>query len=218
MEFFLDTADVKLIKELNKTGLINGITTNPSLVAKSGKNFLEILKEITKIIKGPISAEVTALDTKGMIAEANKLKKISKNIVIKLPLTENGLKTCKTLSKSKIKTNVTLCFSAAQALLAAKCGATYISPFVGRLDDIGENGMELIQQIKSIYSNYKNLNTKILVASVRNADHVIKSAIIGADVVTLPPDTLMELYNHPLTKKGLDAFLSDWKKTKQSIV
>ena len=218
MEFFLDTADVKLIKELNKTGLINGITTNPSLVAKSGKNFLEILKEITKIIKGPISAEVTALDTKGMIAEANKLKKISKNIVIKLPLTENGLKACKILSKRKIKTNVTLCFSAAQALLAAKCGATYISPFVGRLDDIGENGMELIQQIKSIYSNYKNLNTKILVASVRNADHVIKSAIIGADVVTLPPDTLMELYNHPLTKKGLDAFLSDWKKTKQSIV
>ncbi len=218
MEFFLDTADVKLIKELNKTGLINGITTNPSLVAKSGKNFLEILKEITKIIKGPISAEVTALDTKGMIAEANKLKKISKNIVIKLPLTENGLTACKSLSKRKIKTNVTLCFSAAQALLAAKCGATYISPFVGRLDDIGENGMELIQQIKSIYSNYKNLNTKILVASVRNADHVIKSAIIGADVVTLPPDTLMELYNHPLTKKGLDAFLSDWKKTKQSIV
>lgn len=218
MEFFLDTADVKLIKELNKTGLINGITTNPSLVAKSGKNFLEILKEITKIIKGPISAEVTALDTKGMIAEANKLKKISKNIVIKLPLTENGLKACTFLSKRKIKTNVTLCFSAAQALLAAKCGATYISPFVGRLDDIGENGMELIQQIKSIYSNYKNLNTKILVASVRNADHVIKSAIIGADVVTLPPDTLMELYNHPLTKKGLDAFLSDWKKTKQSIV
>ncbi len=218
MEFFLDTADVKLIKELNKTGLINGITTNPSLVAKSGENFLEILKEITKIIKGPISAEVTALDTKGMIAEANKLKKISKNIVIKLPLTESGLKACKSLSKRKIKTNVTLCFSAAQALLAAKCGATYISPFVGRLDDIGENGMELIQQIKSIYSNYKNLNTKILVASVRNADHVIKSAIIGADVVTLPPDTLMELYNHPLTKKGLDAFLSDWKKTKQSIV
>ena len=218
MEFFLDTADVKLIKELNKTGLINGITTNPSLVAKSGKNFLEILKEITKIIKGPISAEVTALDTKGMIAEANKLKKISKNIVIKLPLTENGLKACKSLSKRKIQTNVTLCFSAAQALLAAKCGATYISPFVGRLDDIGENGMELIHQIKSIYSNYKNLNTKILVASVRNADHVIKSAIIGADVVTLPPDTLMELYNHPLTKKGLDAFLSDWKKTKQSIV
>ena len=218
MEFFLDTADVKLIKELNKTGLINGITTNPSLVAKSGKNFLEILKEITKIIKGPISAEVTALDTKGMIAEANKLKKISKNIVIKWPVTENGLKACKSLSQRKIKTNVTLCFSAAQALLAAKCGATYISPFVGRLDDIGENGMELIQQIKSIYSNYKNLNTKILVASVRNADHVIKSAIIGADVVTLPPDTLMELYNHPLTKKGLDAFLSDWKKTKQSIV
>ena len=218
MEFFLDTADVKLIKELNKTGLINGITTNPSLVAKSGKNFLEILKEITKIIKGPISAEVTALDTKGMIAEANKLKKISKNIVIKLPLTEEGLKACKILSGKKIKTNVTLCFSAAQALIAAKCGATYISPFVGRLDDIGENGMNLIREIKAIYSNYKNIKTKILVASVRTVDHVIESGMIGADVVTLPPATLAKLYKHPLTDKGLKAFLDDWKKTNQKIL
>jgi|TARA_B100000989_G_scaffold46209_1_gene29765 transaldolase len=218
MEFFLDTAEVKVIKKLSETGLVDGITTNPSLIAKSGKDFLKTLKEISKIIKGPISAEVTALDSKGMVQEAKKLSQISKNIVIKLPLTEEGLKTCKFLSKKKIKTNVTLCFSAAQALLAAKCGATYISPFVGRLDDIGENGMSLIQDIKSIYMNYSNLKTKILVASVRTTEHVIQSAIIGADVVTLPPATLKELSKHPLTDKGLDAFLKDWKKTKQKIV
>ena len=218
MEFFLDTAEVKVIKKLSETGLVDGITTNPSLIAKSGKDFLKTLKEISKIIKGPISAEVTALDSKGMVQEAKKLSQISKNIVIKLPLTEEGLKTCKLLSKKKIKTNVTLCFSAAQALLAAKCGATYISPFVGRLDDIGENGMSLIQDIKSIYMNYSNLKTKILVASVRTTEHVIQSAIIGADVVTLPPATLKELSKHPLTDKGLDAFLKDWKKTKQKIV
>ncbi|MDC3154825.1 fructose-6-phosphate aldolase [Pelagibacteraceae bacterium] len=218
MEFFLDTAEVKVIKKLSETGLVDGITTNPSLIAKSGKDFLKTLKEISKIIKGPISAEVTALDLKGMVQEAKKLSQISKNIVIKLPLTEEGLKTCKFLSKKKIKTNVTLCFSAAQALLAAKCGATYISPFVGRLDDIGENGMSLIQDIKSIYMNYSNLKTKILVASVRTTEHVIQSAIIGADVVTLPPATLKELSKHPLTDKGLDAFLKDWKKTKQKIV
>ena len=218
MEFFLDTAEVKVIKKLSETGLVDGITTNPSLIAKSGKDFLKTLKEISKIIKGPISAEVTALDSKGMVQEAKKLSQISKNIVIKLPLTEEGLKTCKFLSKKKIKTNVTLCFSAAQALLAAKCGATYISPFVGRLDDIGENGMSLIQEIKSIYMNYSNLKTKILVASVRTTEHVIQSAIIGADVVTLPPATLKELSKHPLTDKGLDAFLKDWKKTKQKIV
>ena len=218
MEFFLDTAEVKVIKKLSETGLVDGITTNPSLIAKSGKDFLKTLKEISKIIKGPISAEVTALDSKGMVQEAKKLSQISKNIVIKLPLTEEGLKTCKFLSKKKIKTNVTLCFSAAQALLAAKCGATYISPFVGRLDDIGENGMSLIQDIKSIYMNYSNLKTKILVASVRTTEHVIQSAIIGADVVTLPPATLEELSKHPLTDKGLDAFLKDWKKTKQKIV
>ena len=218
MEFFLDTAEVKVIKKLSETGLVDGITTNPSLIAKSGKDFLKTLKEISKIIKGPISAEVTALDSKGMVQEAKKLSQISKNIVIKLPLTEEGLKTCKFLSKKKIKTNVTLCFSAAQALLAAKCGATYISPFVGRLDDIGENGMSLIQDIKSIYMNYSNLKTKILVASVRTTEHVIQSAIIGADVVTLPPANLKELMKHSLTDKGLDAFLKDWKKTKQKIV
>jgi len=218
MEFFLDTADVDNIRELSETGLIDGVTTNPSLVAKSGKDFFTILKDISKIVSGPISAEVTALESDGMIAEGEKLAKIAKNIVIKLPLTQEGLKACKKLTKKKIKTNVTLCFSPAQALIAAKSGATYISPFVGRLDDIGENGMELIQKIKDIYSNYPKLSTKILVASVRNMEHVAQAAIIGADVVTLPPKTLEELYEHPLTKKGLDAFMEDWKKTNQKII
>tara|TARA_Y100001970_G_scaffold141029_1_gene173662 strand:- start:536 stop:1192 length:657 start_codon:yes stop_codon:yes gene_type:complete len=218
MEFFLDTADVDSIRELSETGLIDGVTTNPSLVAKSGKDFFTILKDISKIVSGPISAEVTALESDGMVAEGEKLAKIAKNIVIKLPLTQEGLKACTKLTKKKIKTNVTLCFSPAQALIAAKSGATYISPFVGRLDDIGENGMELIQKIKDIYSNYPKLNTKILVASVRNMEHVAQAAIIGADVVTLPPKILEELYEHPLTKKGLDAFLEDWKKTNQKII
>ena len=218
MEFFLDTADVDSIRELSETGLIDGVTTNPSLVAKSGKDFFTILKDISKIVSGPISAEVTALESDGMIAEGEKLAKIAKNIVIKLPLTQEGLKACTKLTKKKIKTNVTLCFSPAQALIAAKSGATYISPFVGRLDDIGENGMELIQKIKDIYSNYPKLNTQILVASVRNMEHVAQAAIIGADVVTLPPKILEELYEHPLTKKGLDAFLEDWKKTNQKII
>ena len=218
MEFFLDTADVDSIRELSETGLIDGVTTNPSLVAKSGKDFFTILKDISKIVSGPISAEVTALESNGMIAEGEKLAKIAKNIVIKLPLTQEGLKACTKLTKKKIKTNVTLCFSPSQALIAAKSGATYISPFVGRLDDIGENGMELIQKIKDIYSNYPKLNTKILVASVRNMEHVAQAAIIGADVVTLPPKILEELYEHPLTKKGLDAFMEDWKKTNQKII
>ena len=218
MEFFLDTADVDSIRELSETGLIDGVTTNPSLVAKSGKDFFTILKDISKIVSGPISAEVTALESDGMVAEGEKLAKISKNIVIKLPLTQEGLKACTKLTKKKIKTNVTLCFSPAQALIAAKSGATYISPFVGRLDDIGENGMELIQKIKDIYSNYPKLNTKILVASVRNMEHVAQAAIIGADVVTLPPKILEELYEHPLTKKGLDAFLEDWKRSNQKII
>jgi transaldolase len=218
MDFFLDTAEVEVIKDLNDTGLIDGITTNPSLVAKSGQNFFTVLENISKIIDGPISAEVTATDTAGMIEEGLKLSKISKNIVVKLPLTIDGLKACVALSKKKVATNVTLCFSASQALIAAKSGATYISPFIGRLDDIGENGLDLIQDIKSIYDNYKNLNTKILVASVRTLGHVAKSAIIGADTITLPPKVFMEMYEHELTKKGLDAFLKDWAETKQSIL
>ena len=218
MDFFLDTAEVEVIKDLNETGLIDGITTNPSLVAKSGQNFFTVLENISKIIDGPISAEVTATDTAGMIEEGLKLSKISKNIVVKLPLTIDGLKACVALSKKKVAANVTLCFSASQALIAAKSGATYISPFIGRLDDIGENGLDLIQDIKSIYDNYKNLNTKILVASVRTLEHVAKSAIIGADTITLPPKVFMEMYEHELTKKGLDAFLKDWAETKQSIL
>ena len=217
MEFFLDTADVEVIREFKETGLINGITTNPSLVAKSGKDFKKILKEISKMIKGPISAEVTAIECKGMIAEAKILSKISKNIVIKLPLTEEGLKACKILNSKKIKTNVTLCFSAAQALIAAKAGASFISPFVGRLDDIGENGMNLIEDIVVMYENY-GFETEVLVASVRTNQHVIDAAVIGAHVATLPPKVIHELYEHPLTKKGLDAFLDDWKKTGQSIL
>ena len=214
MEFFLDTADVDSIRELSETGLVDGVTTNPSLVAKSGKDFFTILKEISKVVSGPISAEVTALDTDGMVAEGKKLSKIAKNIVVKLPLTQEGLKACKKLTEKKIKTNVTLCFSPTQALIAAKSGATFISPFVGRLDDIGENGMDLIQKIKDIYSNYQKLNTKILVASVRNMEHVAQAAIIGADVVTLPPKILEELYDHPLTKKGWMHF---WKIGKKQI-
>ena len=218
MEFFLDTADIDSIRDLSETGLVDGVTTNPSLVAKSGKDFFTILKDISKIVSGPISAEVTALESDNMVAEGIILSKIAKNIVVKLPLTQEGLKACKKLTKKGIKTNVTLCFSPAQALIAAKSGATYISPFVGRLDDIGEKGMDLIQKIKDIYSNYPKLNTKILVASVRNMEHVAHAAIIGADVVTLPPKILEELYDHPLTKKGLDAFLEDWKKTNQKII
>ena len=218
MQFFLDTADVEKIRELNQTGLVNGVTTNPSLIAKSGRDFFETLREISSFMDGPISAEVTATTYDVMIEEGKKLSNISKNIVVKLPLTMDGLKASNYFAIHKIKTNVTLCFSAGQALIAAKSNATYISPFVGRLDDIGENGMELIQKIKSIYFNYPHLKTKILVASIRNLEHVIKSALIGADVVTIPPNILEELYEHTLTKKGLDAFLEDWNATKQSIL
>ena len=203
MDFFLDSADVKTIKKMYATGLVDGVTTNPSLIAKSGQNFFTVLKQISKTVKGPISAEVTATD--------------SKNIVVKLPLTQEGLIACQHLTKIKIKTNVTLCFSSTQALIAARSGATYISPFVGRLDDINENGMELIKQIKTIYTNYQ-FKTKILVASVRNIDHVRESALIGADVVTIPPKIFEMLYEHPLTEKGLMDFLNDWKKTKQKIL
>lgn len=218
MQFFLDTADTKKIRELYKTGLVDGITTNPSLIAKSGKDFFETLEEISAFVKGPISAEVTATELEGMIEEGKKLSRISKNIVIKLPLTIDGLKASNFFADQRINTNVTLCFSAAQALIAAKSRATYISPFIGRLDDIGENGMQLIQQIKTIYQNFPEFKTKILVASIRSLDHVIESAIIGADVVTIPPQILEQLYDHHLTKKGLDAFLEDWKSTKQSIL
>ncbi len=217
MKFFIDTADVKEIRELSATGLLDGVTTNPSLIKKSGRKINEVIEEICKIVPGPVSAEVTATTFEEMIKEAEVLKKIADNVTIKVPLTWDGLKACKTLRNKKIMVNVTLCFSSSQALLAAKSGANFISPFVGRLDDIATDGMNLISEIKKIYSNYNNLNTEILVASVRHPRHVIEAAKIGADVVTLPPNVLKQLASHPLTDKGLDAFLKDWKETGQKI-
>tara|TARA_B100000949_G_scaffold229573_1_gene238716 strand:- start:1330 stop:1986 length:657 start_codon:yes stop_codon:yes gene_type:complete len=217
LKFFIDTADVKEIRELSATGLLDGVTTNPSLIKKSGRKINEVIEEICKIVPGPVSAEVTATTFEEMIKEAEVLKKIADNVTIKVPLTWDGLKACKTLRNKKIMVNVTLCFSSSQALLAAKSGANFISPFVGRLDDIATDGMNLISEIKKIYSNYNNLNTEILVASVRHPRHVIEAAKIGADVVTLPPNVLKQLASHPLTDKGLDAFLKDWKETGQKI-
>jgi len=218
MKFFVDTADINEIRDLAATGLVDGVTTNPSLIAKSGKKFLDVVKEICDVVPGPVSAEVVATDHATMLKEADKLSKIADNVVIKLPLTMDGLKTCKVLSGRGIKTNVTLCFSPAQALLAAKAGATYISPFVGRLDDVGTDGMQLIADIISIYSSYSSIETEVLVASVRHPNHVIEAAKMGADVATLPPALLKQMFNHPLTDKGLSAFLADWAKTGQSIL
>ncbi|MGI9353247.1 MAG: fructose-6-phosphate aldolase [Rhizobiaceae bacterium] len=216
MKFFVDTADVDEIRELADTGLLDGVTTNPSLILKSGRDIIEVTKEICSIVDGPVSAEVTAIDYEGMIAEAEVLAKIADNICIKLPLTMDGLKACKKLTSEGHKTNVTLCFSANQALLAAKAGATYISPFIGRLDDMGMDGMEVIEEIRMIYDNY-DFKTQILAASIRTVNHVKESAIAGADVATIPPSTLKALVKHPLTDKGLDAFLADWAKTGQKI-
>ncbi len=218
MKFFVDTADVKEIQELAATGLLDGVTTNPSLIAKSGRPFLDVIKEICRIVDGPVSAEVTATDHQTMLAEGHKLAGLAKNVCVKVPLTVDGLKTCKVLSGEGIQVNVTLCFSAAQALLAAKAGATFISPFVGRLDDIGQDGMELIADIIAIYSAYPNLKTEVLVASVRHPVHVVSAAKMGADVATLPPSVLKQMFNHPLTDKGLAAFLADWAKTGQSVL
>ena len=217
MKFFIDTADVQEIKELSSTGLLDGVTTNPSLIKKSGRKIEEVIEEICNIVNGPVSAEVAATTFEKMIEEAYYLKNIANNVTIKLPLTWDGLKSCKKLSDEGISVNVTLCFSPSQALLAAKCGASYISPFVGRLDDIATDGMALISEIKTIYSNYNHLQTEILVASVRHPRHVIESAKIGADIVTLPPNVIKQLASHPLTDKGLEAFLKDWKDTGQSI-
>jgi transaldolase len=217
MKFFVDTADVADIKDLAATGLLDGVTTNPSLIAKSGRKFLDVVKEICGIVDGPVSAEVVAPDHATMMKEAAVLRALAPNICIKLPLTIDGLKTCKALSAEGVKTNVTLCFSANQALLAAKAGATYISPFVGRLDDIGHDGMELIQDIRTIYDNY-DFNTEILVASVRSPVHVLAAARIGADVATMPPAVIKALASHALTDKGLAAFEADWAKTGQSIL
>jgi transaldolase len=217
LKFFIDTADVSEIQELSSSGFLDGVTTNPSLIKKSGRNINEVIAEICDIVPGPVSAEVAATSYEEMIKEAEVLKAIAKNVTIKVPLTWDGLKACRTLRNDDVLVNVTLCFSANQALLAAKAGATFISPFVGRLDDIGLNGMNLISDICEIYSNYPNLNTEVLVASIRSPNHVIESAKIGADVVTLPANILKQLIHHPLTDNGLKAFLEDWKMTGQSI-
>ncbi|MGB7431314.1 MAG: fructose-6-phosphate aldolase [Ahrensia sp.] len=216
MKFFVDTADIAEITELNNLGLVDGVTTNPSLILKSGRDILEVTKEICALVDGPVSAEVTAMDYDGMMKEAAVLAKIADNVCIKLPLTLDGLKACKALTSAGHKTNVTLCFSANQALLAAKAGASFISPFIGRLDDMAINGMELIGEIRTIYDNY-GFATEILGASVRTVNHVKECALIGADVVTAPPATLKALVKHPLTDKGLEAFMADWAKTGQSI-
>ena len=217
MKFFVDTADVAAIAELNDLGMVDGVTTNPSLILKSGRDIVEVTKEICALVAGPVSAEVVALEADAMIAEGRKLAAIASNIAVKLPLTWDGLKACKALTSEGFTVNVTLCFSVNQALLAAKAGASFISPFVGRLDDINLDGMELIQDIRTVYDNY-DFATEILTASVRSVNHVAEAARIGADVVTAPPEVIRKLAAHPLTDRGLDAFLSDWKKTGQKIV
>ena len=217
MKFFMDTADIKQIEELIPTGFVNGVTTNPSLIAKQGNDLSDTIKSICSIVDGPVSAEVTATDHRTMLEEGKYLASLAKNVAVKVPLTVDGLKTCKKLREQQIMVNVTLCFSAAQALLAAKAGASFISPFVGRLDDIGEKGMSLIEDIVIIYENY-GFETEVLVASIRTTQHVIDAALIGAHVATLPPKVINELYKHELTDKGLKSFLDDWAKTGQSIL
>ncbi|WP_416916476.1 MAG: fructose-6-phosphate aldolase [Roseicyclus sp.] len=218
MKFFVDTADVDAIRELNDLGMVDGVTTNPSLIAKSGRDIKEVTAEICAMIPGrPVSAETVALDADGMIAEGRELAKIADNITIKVPLTWDGLKACKVLTGEGRMVNVTLCFSANQALLAAKAGATFISPFVGRLDDLNLDGMELIAEIRQIYDNY-DFSTEILTASVRTANHMKQAALIGADVATAPPAVIKAMASHVLTDKGLDAFLKDWAKTGQTIL
>jgi transaldolase len=216
MKFFVDTADVKEIQELNDLGLLDGVTTNPSLIMKSGGKILDVTKQICDIVKGPVSAEVTATDYEGMMKQAKVLAAIADNIAIKVPLTFDGLKACKALREQGRMVNVTLCFSATQALLAAKAGASFISPFIGRIDDMAADGMEVISEIRTIYDNY-DFKTEILAASIRTVNHVKQAAMIGADVATVPPATLKALVKHPLTDKGLEAFLADWKKTGQEI-
>ncbi len=216
MKFFADTADVAELREIKDLGLLDGVTTNPSLIAKSGRKFTEVIAEICSFVDGPVSAEVAALDFDGMMKEANVLRKIAKNVTVKVPLTLEGLKACRVLSGEGTMVNVTLCFSSNQALLAAKAGATFISPFVGRLDDIHQDGMELIAEIRQIYDNY-DYDTNILVASVRTANHIKEAALIGADYATAPAAVLKSLVKHPLTDKGIEQFLADWKKTGQVI-
>lgn len=217
MKFFVDTAEIDDIKDLAATGMVDGVTTNPSLIMKSGRDIIEVTKEICSIVDGPVSAEVAATEADAMIAEGRKLAEIADNIAVKVPLTWDGLKACKTLSGEGKMVNVTLCFSANQALLAAKAGATFISPFIGRLDDINLDGMDLIAEIRQIYDNY-HFQTEILAASIRTVNHVKDCALVGADVGTMPPDVIRKLASHVLTDKGLEAFLKDWAKTGQNIL
>jgi transaldolase len=217
MKFFVDTADVAEIRALAELGMVDGVTTNPSLIAKSGRRISEVIAEICAAVPGPVSAEVTATDTEGMLREGRLLRRIAANVTVKVPLTVDGLRACRALSNEGTPVNVTLCFSAAQALLAAKAGAAFVSPFVGRLDDVGQDGMDLIADIVTIYGNYPHFRTEVLVASVRHPIHVVQAAKLGAHVATLPPAVLRSLFNHPLTDKGLAAFLADWAKTGQSI-
>jgi transaldolase len=217
MKFFVDTADINEIKELAATGLLDGVTTNPSLVAKSGRNFVELIREICEVVEGPVSAEVASVDFEPMLEEGRYLATIARNVVVKVPLTPAGLKVCKTLSTEGTMVNVTLCFSAAQALLAAKAGASFVSPFVGRLDDIGQDGMALIAEICQMYGAQPELTTEVLVASVRHPRHVVDAARLGADVATIPPNIIKQLFAHPLTDKGLAQFVADWAKTGQTI-
>ena len=218
MKFFIDTGDIDEIKDMAATGLLDGVTTNPSLILKSGKSFIPLIEEICSVVSGPVSAEVASTDYETMWKEADKLRQIADNVAVKVPLTPAGLKVCKRLSDEGTMVNVTLCFSAAQAILAAKAGAAFVSPFVGRLDDVGADGLNLIHEIVGIYSNYPDFQTEVLVASVRNPMHIVESAKIGAHVATCPGSVIKQLYNHPLTDKGLAAFVDDWKKTGQSIL
>jgi transaldolase len=217
MQLFLDTADVAVLKDLAATGLVDGVTTNPTLIAKSGRPMLEVIAEICDLVEGPVSAEVAATEAQAMLKEGRKLASVATNVVVKVPLTRDGLVATRQFAAEGVQTNVTLCFSAPQALLAAKAGASYISPFVGRLDDHGAIGMELISEIRAIYDNF-DFDTEILAASIRNGGHVTAAAIAGADCATIPPDVFASLFKHPLTEKGLDQFLADWAKTGQSIL
>ena len=218
MKFFVDTADVNEISELAATGLLDGVTTNPSLIAKTGRDFIQVVREICDIVDGPVSAEVAATNHETMLAEGRKLHQLAANIAVKVPLTPDGLKTCRALAADGAMVNVTLCFSASQAILAAKAGAAFISPFIGRLDDISSNGMALIADIVQIYRNYDDFTTEVLVASIRSPNQVVEAAKIGAHVATIPPGVLHKLFDHPLTDKGLEAFLADWASTGQSIL
>ena len=218
MQFFLDSADIGEIRDLAVTGLVDGVTTNPSLIAKTGREFFDVVREICGVVDGPVSAEVAAVDHGTMLAEGRRLAALADNVAVKVPLTPDGLKTCRALSDEGVRVNVTLCFSAGQAILAAKAGAAFVSPFVGRLDDIGVDGMALIRDIRRIYDNYDAIKTQVLVASVRGPLHVVEAAKTGAEVATVPPAVLRRLFRHPLTDAGLEAFLADWRATGQSIV